>query len=75
MGFRYILMMMKVEEYQIFLITIGVFHFFFGAYLFRQTKSDTFYGGVSYGAKAPSLNTIYQHIFLEVMKTVVLNMA
>lgn len=33
MGFRYILMMMKVEEDQIFSITIDFFHFYLGAYL------------------------------------------
>lgn len=68
-------MMMKVEEDQVFKITIDFFHFYLGAYLERQTKGDSYFGGVTYGAKASTLNTIYQPIFLEVMKTVVLKMA
>jgi hypothetical protein len=33
MGFRYLLMMMRVDEDQVFKITIDFFHYYIGAYL------------------------------------------
>lgn len=75
MGFRYILMMMKIDEDQIFKITIDFFHFYIGAYLERQSKGENGFGGLNYGGRAMPLDHIYEDIFREVMMTVCLKMA
>lgn len=75
MGFRYILMMMKIDEDQIFKITIDFFHFYIGAYLERQAKGEGYFGGLTYGVRETPLDHIYEDIFREVMKTVCLKMA
>jgi len=38
LGFRYLLMMMKIDEDQVFKITIDFFHYYVGAYLEQQLK-------------------------------------
>ena len=76
MGFRYLLMMMKIDEDQIFKITIDFFHFYIGAYLERQAKGEGCFGGLAYGGgRAMPLEHIYEDIFREVMRTVCLKMA
>lgn len=75
-GFRYLLMMMKIDEDQVFKITIDFFHFYIGAFLEQQTsKSEGSFGGFSYGSKGPTLEQCYQDVFREVMKIVCLKMA
>jgi hypothetical protein len=59
MGFRYIIMMMKIDEDQIFKITIDFFHFYIGAYLERQQRGEGNFGGLSYGSNNISLGQIY----------------
>jgi hypothetical protein len=75
MGFKYLLMMMKVDEDQVFKITIDFFHYYVGAYLESNQKGEGNFGGLSYGLKVISLDGIYQEIFREVMQTVCLKMA
>lgn len=67
-------MMMKIDEDQVFKITIDFFHFYIGAYLEQNLRGEGSFGSLSY-AKGPSLEQIYQEIFREVMKTVCLKMA
>lgn len=38
LGFRYLLMMMKIDEDQVFKITIDFFHFYIGTYLDINAK-------------------------------------
>jgi exportin-1 len=59
-GFRYLLMMMKVEEEQVFKITIDFFHFYIAHVLEANSRGETSFGGLSYGSKGPSLDQIYQ---------------
>ena len=54
LGFRYILMMMKIDEDQVFKITIDFFHYYIGAYLEQQAKGEGTFGGLSY-SKSPGL--------------------
>ena len=75
MGFKYILIMMKIDEDQVFKITIDFFHFYIGFYLERQSKGEGSFGGLTYGSKTVVLDNIYQDVFKEVMKIVCLNMA
>lgn len=75
LGFRYLLMMMKIDEDQVFKITIEFFHFYIGAYLDQNVKGEGTFGGLSYGMKGPTLDQTYQEIFKEVMKIVCLKMA
>jgi hypothetical protein len=63
MGFQYILMMMKIDEDQVFKITIDFFHFYIGNYLERQSKGEGAFGGLSYASKNIALNQIYAAIF------------
>ena len=61
MGFRYLLMMMKIDdEDQVFKITIDFFHYYIGAYLEKQAKGEGNFGGLSYGNKNAVLDSIYQ---------------
>jgi hypothetical protein len=63
MGFTYILMMMKIDEDQIFKITIDFFHFYIGAYLERKQNGISNFGGMSFGSSNTSLETTYAEIF------------
>lgn len=60
MGFCYIIMMMKIDEDQVFKITIDFFHFYIGAYLERQSKGESSFGGLNYASNQSSLNQIYK---------------
>ena len=53
-GFRYLLMMMRIDEDQVFKITIDFFHFYIGNYLEQNLRGEGTFGGPSYG-KGPSL--------------------
>ena len=74
LGFRYLLMMMKIDEDQVFKITIDFFHVYIGNYLEQNLKGESNFGSLSY-RKEPTLDQIYSDIFREVMKTVCLKMA
>jgi hypothetical protein len=68
-------MMMKIDEDQIFKITIDFFHFYIGAYLERQPKREGRFASMSFGYRPTALDPIYEEIFREVMKIVCLKMA
>lgn len=68
-------MMMKIDEDQVFKITIDFFHFYIGNYLEINLKGEGNFGGISYHSKGPTLEQIYAEIFREVMKVVCLKMA
>lgn len=68
-------MMMKIDEDQVFKITIDFFHYYIGAYLEQNLRGEGNFGGLTYGVKGPTLSQIYQDVFREVMKTVCLKMA
>jgi hypothetical protein len=57
-GFKYLLMMMKIDEDQVFKITIDFFHYYLGAYLDRQLKGEGGFGGMTY-SRGPSLDQVY----------------
>ncbi len=64
-GFRYLLMMMKLDDDQVFKISIEFFHFYIGKYLEEQknpnpTKQN--YGNTFLGNKK-DLSSIYPTIF------------
>lgn len=63
MGFLYILMMMKIDEDQVFKITIDFFHFYIGAYLERKQNGPADFGGMSFANNQISLEVIYADIF------------
>lgn len=56
-------MMMKIDEDQVFKITIDFFHFYIGAYLDQNLKGEGTFGSLSYGMKEPTLDQIYQDVF------------
>lgn len=60
MGFRYVLMMMNIDEDQVFKITIDFFHFYIGSYLDRQRQGEGTFGGLSYGSISMALDHIYE---------------
>ena len=68
-------MMMKIDEDQVFKITIDFFHFYIGNFLEINLKGEGNFGGISYHSKGPTLEQIYAEIFREVMKVVCLKMA
>ena len=68
-------MMMKIDEDQVFKITIDFFHFYIGAYLEDNLKGESTFGSISYHLKGPTLDQIYSDIFREVMKIICLKMA
>lgn len=68
-------MMMKVEEDQVFKITIDFFHYYIAHVLEQSRKGESSFGGLSYCSKGPTLDQIYQEVFREVMKVVCLKMA
>ena len=45
---------MKIDEDQVFKITIDLFHYYIGAYLEQQAKGEGTFGGLSY-SKSPGL--------------------
>jgi hypothetical protein len=55
MGLLYIIMMMKIDEDQVFKITIDFFHFYIGAYLERKQNGSASFGGMSFGNNQISL--------------------
>ena len=75
LGFRYLLMMMKIDEDQVFKITIDFFHFYIGSYLDINARGEGTFGGLGYRSKGPTLEQIYGDIFREVMRVVCLKMA
>ena len=48
-------MMMKIDEDQIFKITIDFFNFYIGNYLEESAKGEGTFGGAGYRMKGPSL--------------------
>lgn len=76
-GFRYLLMMMKLDDDQVFKISIEFFHFYIGKHLEEQKNPNPMrmnMGNNFLGNKS-SLSSIYPNIFHEVMKIISLNMA
>ena len=64
-GFRYLLMMMKLDDDQVFKISIEFFHFYIGKHLEEQKNPDpnkSNYGN-SYLSNKKTLTSIYQSIF------------
>ncbi len=64
-GFKYMLMMMKLDDDQVFKIAIEFFHFYIGKYLEEQKNPNpmkpTFNN--SYLSNKQSLSSIYPAIF------------
>lgn len=69
-GFGYLLMIMRVDDDQVFKICIEFFHFYIGGYLESQ-----FQGRFNTNNSNLSLFGIYKDIFLEVMRIISLKMA
>jgi hypothetical protein len=74
-GLRYLLMMMKIGEDQVFKITIDFFHFYIGTYLNQLSRGENNCGLQFFEMKMPNLEQTYKDIFSEVMRTVCLKMA
>ena len=52
-------MMMKIDEDQVFKITIDFFHFYIGNYLDINLRGESGFGGIGYRSKGPTLEQIY----------------
>ena len=75
LGFRYLLMMMKIDEDQVFKITIDFFHFYIRSYLDINARGEGTFGAWAIGARGPPSSRYTGDIFREVMRVVCLKMA
>lgn len=73
-GFNYMLMIMRLDDDQVFKICIEFFHFYIGSYLDKEAQGK--FANLSYNNNMDkSLQAIYKPIFIEVMKIISLKMA
>jgi len=76
-GFRYLLMMMKLDDDQVFKIAIEFFHFYIGKYLEEQKNPNqkmNYTGNYLLNSKK-TLPSIYSIVFNDLMRIISLKMA
>jgi hypothetical protein len=71
-AFNYMLMIMKLDDDQVFKICVEFFHFYIGTYL--QKTNDGVYQNMSFDNYGKSLQSTYKPIFMEVMRIISLKM-